>query len=152
MPRTGIFSYRTTEFEAQATCYIKLKNVGYLVRGEVKCPKNEKKKLHAIRFDLVIFDPETKEPLIFIEVKKDPDDDIFFHLNEYKHHEQIKHYSALMGVPGILVYGLKDAEQIIQKVENVFPFIVKHKIPAKKTGPNVLDIMLYGTKIPQASV
>ncbi len=58
-----------TEFEIQAYLYVRLRDMGFNVRGEVRfSDKSEVKGRRQCRFDIVIYDKHNK-PIEIIEVK-----------------------------------------------------------------------------------
>ena len=89
----------TTEFEVQAEAYIYLKAAGYDVRGEITVKGNRSQRVRGARFDLVIYDRRTKQALLIIEAKKNPDG---------VGDKQGGYYSRFTGLKCIYIRGMKD--------------------------------------------
>lgn len=94
-----------TEFEVQATLYTALRELGFNVRGEVRVRYGERGQC---RFDLAEFDDGRLKGII--EVKAAP----ITHRNSkgWNGTRQGRRYGE-WGVPVVVVYGMKDAIQLI---------------------------------------
>ncbi len=101
---------QATEFEIQATLYAALRDLGFTVRGEVRTPIEERGQC---RFDLAEFVDGNLVGII--EVKAAP----ITHKTAagWNGTRQGRRYGKF-GVPVRVVYGIRDAEQLIAQAES----------------------------------
>lgn len=100
---------KPTEFEVQAETYMFLKGAGYDVRGEVKVQGNRRQGVRGARFDIVIYDPQTKQALLLIETKRNPDGTT---------RVQGDYYERFTGLKCLYVRGTKDInETLLRRIE-----------------------------------
>jgi hypothetical protein len=99
-----------TEFEVQALLYTALRQLGFNVRGEVRTSIGNRAQC---RFDLAEFSDGKLAGII--EVKSAP----ITHKTSagWNGTRQGRRY-GLFGVPVLVVYGMRDAEQLIARVES----------------------------------
>lgn len=118
-PGRGQLGYpaRVSEFEIHAYLYVKLKTMGYDVRGEVCGHANH-------RFDLVIFGPEKNAkgrtrimPVRIIEVKRGR----CTSKPTTRSGKQVCGYYERYGVPVDLVGGLKEAKAYVEIIRSIIP-------------------------------
>ncbi|MCK5612036.1 type I restriction enzyme HsdR N-terminal domain-containing protein [Candidatus Pacearchaeota archaeon] len=122
----AVFPSNRSEFEIQAVCFFLLHKAGYLVRGEVKITlKGKEKNCRCGRFDLVIFNHDTKSMVLVIEVKKIGS--LMCSNSGSSYPDQIERYEEMSGCPCFLVCGIKEANEIIGRMERRFPDILQYK-------------------------
>jgi hypothetical protein len=110
---------RPSEFEIQAFLYQQLRDMGYLVRGEVTTKKGR------ARFDLVIFSPGKRFPLRIIEVKK---------RHSRGTGNQVNRYYSEFGVPVDLVGGMDSAREYLHTIPAILSVELCRESP--KTNEN----------------
>ena len=101
-----------SEFEVQAFLYCELARLGYFVRGELSA--------HGMkaRFDLAIFSCSRDwAPSRIIEVKKKKRS----LSGKTASGSQIAQYYADFGIPVDAVFGMKDAERYLEKIQLILP-------------------------------
>ena len=97
-----------TEFEVHAELFVRLRDLGFDVRGEVnwKSKKKEAGRKMTCRFDLVVYDDG--KPAHIIEIKSAPID----HRDGLENTRQGRRY-RMFGVPVTFVYGMEEARAVI---------------------------------------
>ena len=112
---------KPTEFEVQAEAYVYLKSAGYDVRGEISVHGNRSQGTRGARFDLVIYDWQTKQALLIIEAKRNPNG---------QGSKQGGYYSRFTGLKCIYIRGMKDiGPQLLAEVEaNLAPVTWKQVV------------------------